>query len=356
MHPQTFTPVPCVWYDDGMNVNGAGVRDGSFGGLGVAPERAEVVLIPVPWEATVSDGEGTSEGPEAIRDASPQIEFWDPYRERAWTGVAMLEEDAPGVKHKGHMARKQAQQVITALENGAKAPSTAQVNAACESMVAAVESLCAQWLSRGKVAGVVGGDHSTALGLYRALARRGEAFGILHVDAHCDLREAYEGFRHSHASIMYNAVTEGLAKRLTQVAVRDFCEEEAAFAQRHRTRVRQFTDRELTRRRATGETWETTCAAIVATLPRQVAISLDVDGLTPWLCPHTGTPVPGGIGYEECFYLFEAVCTSGRAIIGFDVTETVPGKPDAAVSARAIYRLATLAHPRNTRPKRHTTP
>jgi len=237
-----------------MGVNGVGVRNGNFGGLAVPKGTEEAVLIPVPWEVTVSDGEGTWEGPEAIRTASPQIEFWDPYRERAWTNVVMLDEDVTGVRQKGRVAREVARGVIAALEEGRAAvkAQVREVNDACEFMVEAVEAECARWLKKGKVVGVVGGDHSTALGLYRALAARGEAFGILHIDAHCDLRKAYEGFTYSHASVMYNAVKEKLAKTVTQVAVRDFCEEEVLFAKRHR--IVQFTDRELTRRKATGET------------------------------------------------------------------------------------------------------
>jgi len=326
-----------------MDVNGVGVRNGNFGGLAVAHGAAEVVLIPVPWDVTVSDGEGTWEGPEAIRAASPQIEFWDAYRERAWTQVVMLDEDVLGVRQKGREMREVARGVIAALEEGRDAvkAQVREVNGACEAMVKAVEAECRRWLKKGKVVGIVGGDHSTALGLYRALAGQGEAFGILHIDAHCDLRKAYEGFTYSHASVMYNVVKEKLAQTVTQVAVRDFCEEEVKFAKKQR--VVQFTDRELVRRGATGETWEATCDAIVKTLPERVVISLDIDGLQPWLCPHTGTPVPGGLGYEECFYLCEAVCRSGRVIVGFDVTEVVPGKLDAAVGARAVYRLAALA-------------
>ena len=155
---------------------------------------------------------------------------------------------------------------------------------------------------RKKGGGGVGGDHSVPLGLMRVMAERYPGVGVLHIDAHADLRKAYEGFTYSHASIMYNALQEapGIGA-LVQVGIRDFCDEELETARADK-RVVQFPDHELAAAGFAGETWQQVCNRIVETLPKQVYVSFDIDGLSPGNCPHTGTPVPGD-------------CPSGRRFI-----------------------------------------
>ena len=346
-----------------VEASSVGLRNGNFGGLPTSPDDAHVVLIPVPWDATVSSGDGTRDGPRAILDASPQLEFLAPHTGLPWTSLAMLPIPASGIFAKSALVRRKAQNVIDWLESDAPRSRAAamerlrrDVNVACERVAQHVEAECTRWLAKGKAVGVVGGDHSTALGLYRALGKMSrKPFGILHIDAHCDLREAYEGFTHSHASIMRNALEQvPRITTLTQVAVRDFCAEERAYVAASRGRIACFDDRTLAHRRIAGEPWAKTVRGIVSTLPRNVVVSLDIDGLEPWQCPNTGTPVPGGLRYEECFYLIEQIRASGRRILAFDVTEVAPGRIgkagqetgapgiDAAVGARAVYRLATI--------------
>jgi len=333
--------------------NAAGQRNGRFGGLPTTPEEAEVLLLPVPWDVTVSSGDGTRSGPAAILDVSPQLEFLNPRNGRVWTSLAML--PAPQrLNAAGFLLRSRAADVIRWIENG-ESPARAQtmhalretINAGCAEMVVAVDKACRPWIEQSRIVGVVGGDHSTPLGLYRALARHHGPFGILHVDAHCDLRLAYEGFRFSHASIMRNAWEEELVQQLVQVGVRDFCAEELETLAASHGRMIAWDARSLARRTATGEPWAKTVGQILEPLPRDVVVSLDIDGLEPWLCPHTGTPVPGGLDYEACFFLFEELVERGHRILGFDVTEVCPapdgGGVDAIVGARAVYRLACLA-------------
>lgn len=330
-----------------------GLRNGRFGGLPTPADEAEVVLVPVPWDVTVSSGDGTRDGPRAILDASPQLEFLDPVDGTSWTSLAMLPIPAD-LHESGFLLRQRAAEVIDWLETGAD-PSRAvpmealrdAVNVGCAEMNAAVEAWCAPWIARGRTVGVVGGDHSTPLGLYRALSKAHGPFGVLHVDAHCDLRPAYEGFTFSHASILRNAFDEGHVARLVQVGVRDYCADEWAFVRESGGRIQSHDARTLARRAAAGESWEAVVRGIVATLPREVVVTFDIDGLEPWQCPHTGTPVPGGLEYEACFLLIEELVASGRTILGFDVTEVAPGPEgggiDAAVGARAVFRLACLA-------------
>jgi agmatinase len=95
-----------------------------------------------------------------------------------------------------------------------------------------------------------------------------------------------------------------------------------------------------------GVSWSSICEAIIDPLPGDLYVSFDIDALDPWLCPHTGTPVPGGLDYEQVFYLLELLIERGHRIIGFDLTEVAPGPDnewDASVGARIAYRLSCLA-------------
>ena len=184
-----------------------------------------------------------------------------------------------------------------------------------------------------------------AYALVQALGERGEGFGILHIDAHCDLRRAYEGFEYSHASIMYNVLRDvPQAERIVEVGVRDYCDAEAELA-RSSERIRMFDDTQLSAAAFEGETWGATCRRIVAELPERVYVSFDIDGLSVEYCPHTGTPVAGGLTFNQAVYLLHETVRSGRRIIGFDVVEVVPrpgSSIDASTGARILYKLCGL--------------
>jgi agmatinase len=189
---------------------------------------------------------------------------------------------------------------------------------------------------------VVGGEHSAPFGLLQALNEKYDDFGILHIDAHADLRRAYEGFTYSHASIMYN-VLEQLrhVTKIVQVGVRDYCAEEAALMAAD-VRLVPFTDAALQEASFNGLPWAQQCRDIVAALPEKVYVSFDIDGLTPDNCPHTGTPVPGGLTYNQAVFLLKAVAQSGKKIIGFDLCEVAPSghdEWDANVGARVLFKL-----------------
>ncbi|HXV63900.1 MAG TPA: agmatinase family protein [Vicinamibacteria bacterium] len=314
---------------------------GRLWGLPFDVDSAALVILPVPWEATVSYGAGTASAPEAVLAASAQVDLYDSARPDAWkAGIAMAPIPAE-IRRESDRAREM---VLRILEGDAGTDVTKQVNAACERMVARVRNEAEQLLSRGKRVGLLGGDHSTALGLMQALSDRHRSFGILHIDAHCDLRKAYEGFVHSHASILRNALEIDAVRKLVQIGVRDTCEEERRVIDDSAGRIRLFEDRALARRRFSGEAWASVVNEIVEELPQEVYVSFDIDGLDPSLCPSTGTPVPGGLSYEEALFLVERVLESGRSIIGFDLCEVAPGRDgsewDANVGARVLYRLS----------------
>jgi len=192
---------------------------------------------------------------------------------------------------------------------------------------------------------LLGGDHSISLGNLKAAAEKYGEIGVLQIDAHCDLRQAYMGFTYSHASIMYNALKEIPAlKKLIQIGVRDYSPAEWQEANNNSSRVLTYLDKDIRCRLFEGETWKHIAEEIVSKLPSQVYISFDIDGLDPKLCPYTGTPVPGGFELEQLFYLFTMIIRSGRHIIGFDLTEIGIGDNgwDGNVGARILFKLCNL--------------
>jgi len=326
---------------------------GTLWGLPFDVESARLVVIPVPWEVTVSYGAGAAKGPRAILDASGQVDLYDSERPDAWKqGIAMapIPDDLEAASAR---LREEAAKAIAALSSRKGKQSSAavrRVNDGCEVMVSRVRREAKALLDRGKLVAVLGGDHSVALGLMQALGERGP-YGILHIDAHSDLRDAYEGFVHSHASIMHNALRIDVVSRLVQVGIRDYSEEEVEAIQKSVGRVKLFDYRSLARRRFAGETWAALVEEMVTYLPKEVYVSFDIDGLDPALCPGTGTPVPGGLKLEEALYLIERIPATGRRIVGLDLCEVSPGESegegewDANVGARVLYRLCCAAMP-----------
>lgn len=336
-----------------FNPDGAGNTSGGIFGLPFTTEQAGTIIMPVPWEVTVSYSAGTASGPKAILDASPQLDLYDEAEGEIWrNGIAMAPED-PYLQQLNAHTRPKADRVIKFQEDGGEISGDSpmagfldQVNAACGEMCERVQQSAAGFLDAGKKLILLGGDHSTPLGYLKALAERHQDFGILQVDAHFDLRRAYEGFTWSHASIMYNALELSSITSLVQVGIRDFCKEELDKAAAEGDRVHYHTGRSLARAAYEGRNWAEVVAEIIAPLPQKVYISFDIDGLEPWLCPNTGTPVPGGLDFEQALYLLEAVKASGRSIIGADLVEVAPGAEgdewDGNVGARLLYRLCAL--------------
>ena len=211
----------------------------------------------------------------------------------------------------------------------------------CDDVHDWVEQQAEQVLQDGKIPVLLGGDHSTPFGLIRTWSKR-ENFGILHIDSHADLRDSYQGFHSSHASIMNNVMKlPNPPKKLIQVGIRDFCFEEYERSQTHPS-IHTYFDPNLKDRMFKGETWEKLCLEICDQLPPKVYISFDIDGLSPFFCPGTGTPVPGGLSFDQARFLIKTLAQSGRTIIGFDLNEVAPslqGEWDGNVGARVLYQL-----------------
>lgn len=330
--------------------NGIGDANNNIYGLPFDCEDASIIIIPVPWEVTVSYKAGAANGPEAIFKASYQVDLYDPYVKDAWKlGIAM-DEVNPELKARGQILRKKAESYIDLYslgklpeENASMRKVLEEINIACGEMNKWVKAQSLKYLNKKKIVALLGGDHSTPLGLIQALAEKHDSFGILHIDAHADLREAYEGFEFSHASIMYNAIKIPQLSHLVQVGIRDYCEAELSLINADK-RITTFFDRNLKHQQYEGISWASQCDNIIHALPQKVYISIDIDGLDPKLCPDTGTPVPGGLEFEEVVYLVEKLVSSKRRIIGFDINEVSPGDDewDANVAARLLYRVINL--------------
>lgn len=330
-----------------FNPNENGIFEHGIFGLPFETQESELVLVPAPWEATVSYGGGATKGPKAILDASQQIDLYDPIYPDAWKkGIAML--DIPvDIFQKNLQVRKKVEIYLKGyfaknIDKGLQK----EINADCALFNDQIEMITDELLKAEKIVGVVGGEHSVSLGYLRALSKKYKNFGILHVDAHMDLRPAYEGLVYSHASIFHNVLEIKNISKLVQIGIRDFSQIENEKVKKEKKRVIVFSDYEIRKDIFEGKKWAKKCDEIIKELPKNVYISFDIDGLLPYLAPNTGTPVPGGFSINEVIFLIEKIISSGRKIIGFDLCEVSPGEKndwDGNVGARILYKLCLLS-------------
>lgn len=244
-------------------------------------EHAGFAVLPVPYEKTVSYGGGTALGPSAILVASEQLETWDGKSNPSVLGI----------------------HTCTAVD------CTASPDQVIENIAQATKAI----LDAGAMPVVFGGEHTVTYGVIKGYLDAGiRDFGVVQVDAHADLRDAYEGDPLSHASVMKRVIDEGIP--LYQLGIRAFCEEEK---QTREANGIHFQDAdELVPQNIQGIT-------LPEDFPQKVFFTLDIDGMDPSVFPSTGTPVPGGLGWYQTLNLFESVARQ-RKIIGFDIMEFAP--------------------------------
>lgn len=324
-----------------------GLAEATIYGLPFTAEESEIIVVPVPWEVTVSYGAGASEGPEAILEASYQVDLLHQNYPELWKLGIYFDEAPAHWMEQSAKYKALAQPIIEALEEGERLEdhpdlqaSLDTINQVCNTLHQEVEARVADWMSKGKRVVLLGGDHSTPLGYYNAVAKHHDSFGILHFDAHMDLREAYEGFTYSHASIMFNTLKLPQVEKIVQVGIRDFCEQEVDVV-KSSGRVLVHTDVDLKKDEFEGMNWKDKCDQIIASLPQKVVISFDIDALLPWYCPNTGTPVPGGLTFEQATYLITRLSETNKQIIGMDLVEVAPGEDDwdGNVGARLLFHM-----------------
>jgi agmatinase len=273
---------------------------------------ARAVIVPVPFDGTTCYRPGTREGPQAIIDASRNLELYDAELERSPYLVGI------------HTLR--AVEIIAG-------------NAAA--MVARIEQVTEALLEAGKFPVTLGGDHLTSIGVIRAYAHRLADLSVLQIDAHADLRDEYEGSALSSATVMRRVLD--VCPRTAQVGIRSLSEPEAQLvAERHLPLWRASDIRTQSLRGR--QDW---IDDVVASLSAQVYVTVDVDGFDPSLVPGTGTPEPGGLGWYEVIDLLAAVGRA-RRIVGCDVVELSPlveGHVSPVVAAKLAYKLIGLALP-----------
>jgi agmatinase len=323
-------------------------KAGQLFGLPFTTEQSELVIVPVPWEATVSYRTGTAYGPRAVLEASSQVDLFVRDIPDAWKLGIALDTIPVSLIEESQKVRVLVNSYLQSLAQGQPVdptnPAVQKMNEVCENLNVYVKSTTQKFLKEGKLVGLLGGDHSTPLGFLRALSERYERFGILQIDAHADLRKAYEGFTYSHASIMFNALKIPAVSRLVQVGIRDLCEEEKQVMERAMGRVTTFFDDDMKAFMYEGHSWDVICDQIIKQLPEHVYISFDIDGLDPKLCPNTGTPVPGGLEFHQATHLIKKLVKANKKIIGFDLNEVAPGNDewDANVGSRMLYHLCLM--------------
>lgn len=324
-----------------------GLADASIYGLPFSAEESEVIIVSVPWEVTVSYGAGASDGPAAIFDASFQVDLLHQEFPELWKLGIYLDEGPAHWKANSDLYKAMAQPIIEALENGENIEQLPdlkadldRINEASRVLNRELKERVSSWINKGKKVILLGGDHSTPYGYYEALAANYGTFGILHFDAHMDLRIAYEGFTFSHASIMYNTIQLPEVSKLVQIGIRDFCEQEVEVVKASE-KVKVFTDADLKKEQFEGKTWKDQVDEAIALLPNNVAVSFDIDALYQWYCPNTGTPVPGGLSYEQATYALNRLAESDKKIIGMDLVEVAPGEDewDGNVGARLLFHM-----------------
>ena len=247
------------------------------------PEESFFHVIPAPYEASVSYGGGTSLGPSAILTASEQLEIWDGKSRPSDLGIYT----APSVNCHGQP----------------------------EDVIDRIASATLGTLTHKKMPVVLGGEHSVTWGVIKGFLEFGVTdIGVVQIDAHADLRHAYEDNLYSHASVMKRIVEKGIP--LYQLGIRAYCEEE--MKARRDFGVRYIDGDEIVPNNIQAIT-------LPDDFPKNVFFTLDIDGMDPSVFPSTGTPVPGGLSWYQTLNLFESVA-SQRNIIGFDIMEFAPIK------------------------------
>lgn len=335
-----------------FDINAAGNPENNIFGLPFKEEDARLIFLPVPWEVTVSYGAGTARCAEQILKASLQVDLFDMNAHDAWKEGMYLRELNKKILIKSDYLRKEAELFIDFISKGNDiqqnrfmCKSLQEINEGSLFLNKWVYEQTQELLRNNKLVCVLGGDHSTPLGYLKALSEQHSNFGILQIDAHCDLRESYEHFTYSHASAMYNALKEiPQITKLVQIGIRDFSEVEWNFVCNSNYKIVSYLGTAIHERMFEGETWKSLTQEIIQHLPEKVYLTFDIDGLDSSLCPNTGTPVPGGLRTEHVLYLIKKLLESGRKLIGFDLVEVGIGENsiDSIVAARLLWNIGNL--------------
>src|SRR5690348_3725231 len=229
----------------------AGNPNNGIFGLPFTEEDAKLILLPIPWEVTVSYKAGTARATERICKASLQVDLTDDDNPNGWKQGIFLRDVDKNILAKSDYLRKEAELYINYITEGDELCDNKfmqkvlrEINEGSEFLNQWVYEQTKELLNKGKLVGILGGDHSVPFGYYKAIAEKHGDFGILHIDAHCDLRSSYENFIYSHASVMYNALNEiPQLTTLVQAGIRDYSAGEYEFINNSNGRVVTYFDK-----------------------------------------------------------------------------------------------------------------
>jgi agmatinase len=274
------------------NKNYAGIAD-EFAQL----ETAKVVLIPVPYDGTSTWGKGADKGPAAFLEASENMELYDietgteVYKQGIYLAGAITESNSP------------------------------------EAMVQAVHKTTKEYIKRNKFVTLFGGEHSISIGTIRAFNECFDNLSVLHIDAHADLRQSYQGTKYNHACAVHEA---SQTTNLVQVGIRSMDAIEKTFMDEEKV----FYAHDM----VNDEYW---ADKVIEALTDNVFITFDLDALDPSILPATGTPEPGGLFWYETLDFLKQVFEE-KNVVGFDIVELCPNAVDKSsdfLAAKLYYKM-----------------
>ena len=304
---------------------------------------SSIFIYSVPWDVTVTYRSGSHQSPGFIQESMAQLDDQHPFStESIQLTFLPVNSSIVGLQHE---YKKVSSSIIDALNHQKNLTSRqqqqlAEINrASCE-----LNQLVLNDIHHHRSSPVIlcGGEHGVGVGYLDSLANRVESFSILQIDAHMDCRVQYFGYDYSHASVMTHYANHQAVSGITQIGIRDYASVETQFQAQSDTPFHVFTDYGLHQQLFQGNSWHDVCQQILGTLSDRVFISLDVDGLMAYLCPATGTPVPGGLSYNQLVYLLEQVSKT-KHVIGAELVEVNASSGsdwNADVGARLLFLLA----------------
>jgi agmatinase len=266
-----------------------------------AYEQAAAVILPIPFDKTSTWQKGADKGPAAIIGASGYLELYD------------IETDSEVYK-KG---------IFTARPIDAPSSSA---------LIKKTDNAVSRYLKDNKLVVSVGGDHSVSIGVVKAYAGHYNDLSILHLDAHADSRESYEGSPLNHACVIARA--REFTGNIVSAGIRSMDASERPGM----NRKKMFFAHEI----HNSDRW---IKKAVRELSDTVYVTIDLDVFDPGIMPSTGTPEPGGLGWYQVMRLLSAVAKSKR-IVGFDIVELCPSKDKAPdfLAAKLIYTLLSYIY------------
>ena len=327
-----------------FNPNGSAIRNNKLFGLPYSLNEAKTICLPFCFDATSSFNKGSSASAQHILDLSTQLDICIDYIPELWKNpLAMAPICNNQVKINSAISKLADEHILSIEESKSiDASKLNYINKSCMSLFNSMIQTCKNYLDQNKKLILLGGEHSVSYSLLKALNKSDTpSFGILHFDSHLDGRDCYQGFEHSHASIMHKAKTLGCVKQIISVGIRDYCNEEkewASCSNKHSVYYQHQLDELL----FTGKTWDYICQDILNNLPDYVYISIDVDVLDAAYVGNTGTPVSGGLSPNHLYYFFKKLYQSNKVIIAGDIVETGSHHLDVLLSARLLMHLWAL--------------